>query len=130
MLATRTHEGRSLKPYKELGAASTLHRVSHLEKRGHKDPTSPPNLEWHWVHLNNWTEAEPVIPHQKGLLLERRPVSSELLAARFSPSISVVEDKVPLYQRAMSEGSGGAWYRFLARIYSNMLHSVPCDITI
>lgn len=35
-----------------LGAALTLHRVSRLEKKGHKNPSPPPlNRQWHWRAL-------------------------------------------------------------------------------
>ena len=37
--------------HKEMGAASTLHRVSRLKKKGHKNPTSPWNPPWRWRAL-------------------------------------------------------------------------------
>lgn len=100
--------------HKEMGAALTLHRVSRLEKKGHKTPPSPPLSPEPSeasaalpLHLQTEPKLKRIIPRQNGLLLERRPVSAELLSARFSFSVSATEDEVPVNQSAVSEGGVG-----------------------
>lgn len=93
-----------------MGAASTLHRVSRLEKEGTQEPPRPasplltPTPPRVASACTSPALTEPglklktaIIPRQKGLLLERRPVLAELLSARLSPAISVtdVPVKVP-----------------------------------
>lgn len=93
----------------------------------------------------NWTEAEPrPFLVRKGFYLNggQLALSSSLPD---SLSICVMEDKVPVCQSAMSEGVRGyvcvsvrvcvcgfgavSLYTH-THIYSNVLHSVPCDVEI
>lgn len=95
--------------HKEMGAALTLHRVSRLEKKGTREaPLTPPLSLTHQrrgralpLHLHEPDRSRAaIIPRQKGLLLERRPVGAELLSAWR-------EDEGPAYQSAVPEGGPG-----------------------
>lgn len=130
-----------------MGAASTLHRVPRLEKEGTQEPPRPasplltptPPPSGIGVHFSRtyrtWTEAE----NRDHSSSERASTWTEASSrwAPLRPTLSSYQRdgrpvKVPCLGGEEEEEEGeageGGGISFLTHIYSDVLHSVPCDV--